>query len=271
MKTDLLAHRRPDLEPLNSEILVCDFVSPNSFKITFCLCYRPLNSSLFMDYFECVLANLGETTGRISIAGDFNIPTIDWEYVIDLSSSTDGVKFCNLINSHFLTQVVKELTRISHSSKTILDLVFYNYPEEIFDVNAVEDFSSDHPAVSFSMLTKLKRLNKSGRTVYNLKKADLSGLKSTLRNLSWDIVFVDNDIDASTACWYDMFLSYVDYFVPKVVIRDANRPPWIDKEELLLIRKKNRTWRKAKFKDTVNLWERFRELRQQVKKMVKFK
>ena len=166
------------------------------------------------------------------------MPTIDWEYVIDLSNSTDGVKFCNLINSHFLTQVVKEPTRISRSSKTILDLVFHNYPEEILDVNAVEDFSSDHLAVSFSMLTKLKRLKKSGRAVYNFKKADLSGLKSTLRNISWDTVFVDNDIDASFACWYDMFLSCVDEFVPKVVIKDANRPPWIDKEVLLLMRKK---------------------------------
>ena len=59
--------------------------------------------------------------------------------------------------------------------------------------------------------------------------------------------------------------------VPKVVIKDANRPPWIDKEVLLLIKKKNRTRRKAKLKDSVNLWERFRELRRQVKKMVKFK
>ena len=91
------------------------------------------------------------------------------------------------------------------------------------------------------MLTKLKRLKKSGRTVNNLKKADFSGLKSALRNLSCDTVFVDNDSDASTACWYDMFLSCVDEFVPKVVIKDAKRPPWIDKEVLLLIRKKNRT------------------------------
>ena len=35
--------------------------------------------------------------------------------------------------------------------------------------------------------------------------------------------------------------------------RDAVRPPWIDKEVLLLIRKKNRTQRKAKLKDSVNL------------------
>ena len=68
-----------------------------------------------------------------------------------------------------------------------------------------------------------------------------------------------------------MFLSCVDEFVPKVVIKDANRPPWIDKEVLLLIRKKNRTRRKAKLKNSVHLWERFRELRRQVKKMVKFK
>ena len=57
----------------------------------------------------------------------------------------------------------------------------------------------------------------------------------------------------------------MDEFVPKVVINDANRSPWIDKEVLLLIRKKNRTRRrKAKLKDSINLWERFRELRRQV-------
>ena len=130
------------------------------------------------------------------------------------------------------------------------------YPEEIFDASAVEDFSSDHLAVSFSMLTKLKRLKKSGRTVCNLKKDYLSGLKSALRNLPWDTVFVDNDIDASTACWYDTFF----YLVPKVVIKDVNRPPWIETEVLLLIRKKNRTRRKAKLNDSVNLRERFRKI-----------
>jgi len=38
----------------------------------------------------------------------------------------------------------------------------------------------------------------------------------------------------------------VGEFVPKVLIRDANRPPWIDREVLQLIRKKNRIRRKAK-------------------------
>ena len=121
VKTDLLAYKRPDLEPQNSEILLCDLVSPNSFKkITFCLRYRPPNCSLFTDYFECLLANLRETSGRICIVGDFNMPSINWEYVIDLSNSTDGIKFFNLINSQFLIQVVREPPRISHSGKSII-------------------------------------------------------------------------------------------------------------------------------------------------------
>ena len=72
-------------------------------------------------------------------------------------------------------------------------------------------------------------------------------------------------------CLWTTTLAPVLPAVPKVVIKDANGPPWIDKEVLLLIKKKNRTRRKAKLKDSVNLWERFRELRRQVKKMVKFK
>ena len=42
------------------------------------------------------------------------------------------------------------------------------------------------------------------------------------------------------------------YCVNKVLIRDAKRPPWIDREILQLIRKKNRIWHKAKLKDFVN-------------------
>ena len=101
------------------------------------------------------------------------------------------------------------------------------------------------------MLTKLKRLKKSGRTVYNLKKADLSGLKSALRNLSVSVslCFWTMTLTPVLPACDEMFLSCVDEFVSKVVIKDANRPPWIDKEVLLLIRKKNRTRRKAKLKD----------------------
>lgn len=125
--------------------------------------------------------------------------------------------------------------------------------------------------VNFPLFTRVICLKKSARrTVYNLKKADLLCLKSAMRCLSSDTVFVDNDIDASTACWYDMFLSCVDEFFPKVLIMDVNRPTWIDREVLQLIGKKNQIRRKAKSKDSVFLWSRFLRLKQLVEKTVKF-
>jgi len=127
VKTGLLAYRRPGLEPQIYKIL-CGLVSPNSFKAIFCLCYRPPNCSFFMDYFEClqicVKSQLGLHCWQFQHA--YNQLGICY---IDLSNSTDGIKFWNLIDSHFLTvQVVKKPTRISHCGKTVLDLVFYNYP-----------------------------------------------------------------------------------------------------------------------------------------------
>ena len=145
-----------------------------------------------------------------------------------------------------------------------MDLIFHNYPEEISDVSVVDEFSSDHLVVNFSLVTRIKRLKNQRRTVYNLKRADLVGLKSALNYLPWVTAFVDNDIDSSVTRWYDLFSTCIDEFVPKVVIKNANRPPWVDRDVPQLIKKKNRIRRRAKSKDSAHLWERFRKLRHQV-------
>jgi hypothetical protein len=75
--------------------------------------------------------------------------------------------------------MVHEPTRISHNSHSILDLLC-NYPDEIADISVDNEFTSDHLTVSFELLTKVKRVRKVRRTVYNLKNADLPGLKSAL-------------------------------------------------------------------------------------------
>ena len=57
-------------------------------------------------------------------------------------------------------------------------------------------------------------------------------------HLSWDITFLDNDNDNSIFCWYDLFSACVIEFVPKIVIKDVVRSPWIDKESIYRVSKK---------------------------------
>ena len=92
------------------------------------------------------------------------------------------------------------------------------------------------------------------------------GLKSALNYLPWVTAFVDNDIDSNVTRWYDLFSTCIDEFVPKVVIKDADRPPWIDRDVQQLIKMKSRIRRRPKSKDSAHLLERFRKLRGQVKK-----
>lgn len=78
------------------------------------------------------------------------------------------------------------------------------------------------------------------------------------------------DIDVNLLCWQDLFLTCVDQFIPKIRIKDPNRPPWIDADVLHLIRKKERVRRKARLTDSPYQWEKFRKIRSEVKKLIKF-
>ena len=71
------------------------------------------------------------------------------------------------------------------------------------------------------------------------------------KGISFEKIPISYLCPKSSCFFLHMFLSRVDEFVPKVLIRDANRPPWIDREVLQLIRKKNQIWHKAKMKDSL--------------------
>ena len=174
-----------------------------------------------MDYFECLLANLHEIDRRICIVGDFNMSNIKWEYSLDSSNSADsadGIKFCSLSNSHFLSKLFVSLLE-SHTPVSLLWIWFFVIILKKYLMLVPMRTSALSPLRPFSPVNKSQALEEIKSIRFDLKKADLSGLKSALRHLSWDTVFVDNDIDACTACWYDMLLSCVDEFVPKVVIK----------------------------------------------------
>lgn len=66
-------------------------------------------------------------SARLIIAGDFNLPGIQWH---SLESGSFDVTNCDtLLDIAFnqnLTQVVKEITRSGPTRETLLDLVFVN-------------------------------------------------------------------------------------------------------------------------------------------------
>jgi hypothetical protein len=65
-----------------------------------------------------------------------------------------------------------------------------------------------------------------------------------LLNTPFDACFVPEDIDASLSKWCDLFLSIVNDRIPKCSSRNVYDHPWIDKELLELMKKKNKQRKK---------------------------
>ena len=151
----------------------------------------------------------------------------------------------------------------------ILDLVFTNLPDKVINVQGFEDIlNTDHKLISFELDLKINKKPKVKREVFNFKKANWTGLKDVLLNTPFDACFVPEDIDASLSKWCDLFLSIVHDHIPKCSSRNVYDHPWIDKELLELIKKKNKQRKKLlKTKHPDDL-EKFRLIRRETKKLI---
>ena len=58
--------------------------------------------------------------------------------------------------------------------------------------------------------------------------------------------FDEDYIDQSWESWRDLLLNAVESFTPKIKLKDAKSPKWIDSEIIKLSKQKYRLWKRAK-------------------------
>ena len=129
---------------------------------------------------------------NIVIAGDFNLPNIDWININATSENPIYSHFIKIINDYFLWQVIDFPTR----ENNILDLILTSIPEKLTNIEGSQDILvTDHKLVKFCINLRISKKLKAERRVYNFKKADWQGLKQTLKTVPWDLCFVDDDVN----------------------------------------------------------------------------
>ena len=105
------------------------------------------------------------------------------------------------------------------------------------------------------------------RIVYNYSKGDFVGLLNCPQNASLVDLVRNNcdDINVAWSKWKAAFLTAADNFIPKTSLKRSFTPPYITKDLLHAINMKESLRRKAKAKNSPQLWEKFRKTRQHVK------
>lgn len=85
--------------------------------------YRPpYAEKVFFDGINDFLCSCNTSTCNILLAGDFNIPQVDWDADFPELLSSAAEPLVDIVFFHDLTQLVKQPTRVQSKAQSILDL-----------------------------------------------------------------------------------------------------------------------------------------------------
>ena len=194
---------------------------------------------------------------ELYLIGDMNINFGDKKYQVvrDLELT---------LKAHGLRQLIKEHTRLSATSRSIIDLIFTN-SEFVANSGCIDINISDHLATFVTRKkhgTKAKKIRFQGRSYRTYVKENFQG--DLIRE---DWTDFNDSVDPNT-CWEIMIgniLRVLETQCPSrmLTVKEVNNP-WITREALELINDKDRALSKAKRTNREQDWREARLMRNQV-------
>ena len=103
----------------------------------------------------------------------------------------------------------------------------------------------------------------------NDRRADMDGLRRALDGANLSNCIESDDINDCWMKWKANFLSVVKTYIPTKRIKGRNFPPWMNGNIMYEIRKKEAVRKKLKSSPSDSLNNRFKQLRANVKKLIR--
>ena len=236
VKEGICCTRRTDLEHESLECLwlVIKPVKSKSFLVG--NIYRPPNSTVqWNTIFEDCIENVLREDKEIYLMGDINK---------DLLNSQIKNVWTEYIISFGLTQLVSEATRVTSNSKTLIDHIYSNCPENVNSLNVPKIGLSDHFPIFFTRKMHVQPPKSNHFTIFyrSFKNFDEAKFTEDLQSVPWDTIKLFDDTDDIMEAWLDLFLQVVDKHVPikQHRVKHKNQPQWMTTEILDAIKCRDR-------------------------------
>ena len=236
--------------------------------------YRPPNdytaSLAALHEFLSILYRTCKTPPSVILAGDFNLPDINWENRCSTNAQTAAKhnKLIEIIGEFGLTNMVNEPTRLD--SGNILDLVLASNPSLISTINTVAGMS-DHEAILFDINMNPTRNNKPPHKVFSYRSADWESLKSNCTELTkhyFDRNPDNLDVNSNWDFFHQNYTKLMSQSIPSHMTKQKHHLPWITRSIIRLQRKRDKAHSQAKKTKRNKHWEKFKQLRKEVTKEV---
>ena len=236
VKDDICCRRRTDLEHESLECIWLEIKPAKSKPFLVGNIYRPPNSTVqWNSIFEDCIENILGEEKELYLMGDINR---------DLLNDQIKNAWTDYMEPYGLTQSVSEATRVTSDSRTLIDHVYSNCPENVNSLQVPKIGLSDHFPVFFTRKMHIQPPKKNHFTISyrSFKNFDEERFIEDLQSVPWDTIKLFDDTDDIMEAWLDLFLQVVDKHVPvkQHRVKHKTQPQWMSPEILDAIKCRDR-------------------------------
>ena len=212
-----------------------------SFNCVKCF-YRPPSSpsSIFDTLCETLLSVPHSYFSNFVILGDFNVNfDVSHHFYTHLS---------DFMTSFSLSQVVTSPTHFSHCGHpSLIDLVFVSNLSYFSTCSIIPQLAnSDHLGLCVTMrCLHMSYYPACRRQVWRYKHANFERASELLCDIEIEDVIDPFNIQDSWSCFNTTFLDIMEQCIPRAILPCRKNLPWLNKEIIQLIRKRNLYFRKV--------------------------
>ena len=244
VKGSLSIIRRVDLEQqFPGECILLEILLPKAKGILFGTFYRPPSQTDFMNPFRDVLESASAENKELIVTGDFNCDFL----VKSCSKETKGLQ--EIFRNFGLTQLIDKATKTAKESSTLPDLFASNSSGNITFTNVVVSSLSDHDHDMLIAVRKINTCKLPPRTIEcrNYAKYNPSAFCDDLRDIPWDVVLKERNVNTAWSNWKELFLNVCDRHAPykRKIVRGV-KCPWLTGETKKLMNQRDFFLRKAR-------------------------
>lgn len=271
VKDCIFAQEMPELKSNCEDLWIkLDLVGNKSLAIG--AYYKPheLDTESFCE-FQNSLEKARKKFTNIWVAGDFNLPKMDWDTMSpssDCRNQTFYREVLDTLNDTNLTQMVNLPTR----DDNILDLFLTTNPTLVNQVNILPGIS-DHNIVEVRVNTSARVRYQKPRKIHLYKKANWDEIKRSITDYHNDMLENNKysvlNIEELWEDFANMLHRLTDKYVPTKMSSVRDSLPWVNQSLKKIFRKRDRAYKKSRKTGKSSDKKKFLDLKHTVRKMVK--
>jgi exonuclease III len=206
--------------------------------------YRPPGQQLsdFNEEIDELVAGIQRNSKEVVLLGDFNID------LLKLSDHKESNIFYNCLMAHHYLPVITKPTRITPSSRTLIDNIYCTCWSKLSYSNIIISDLSDHLPIYARFSLKVPSVGNHGDTVQRIvTEAGVGQFKATLANMNWEAVTNQCEQGKANEA-YELFIdSYTQAYNDAFPLREESKnkqkvkfkQPWMTGGLLKSCKKKN--------------------------------